>query len=75
MFHRLFFTKVVLMRYRIALHFLKLPFAASPGVTALAQELNNTTTTQRKRNRRVIIGWEFFIKVTLPINMVVRKNA
>lgn len=42
----------------MALHFLKLPEAASPGVMARAQEVNNATT-QRNKKIRVIIGREF----------------
>lgn len=74
MFYRLFVAKDFLIHYRIALHFLKLPDAASPGVRALAQELNSITI-HRKANKRVIIGWEFFIKVTILAIRAFRKNA
>lgn len=55
MFYRVFFVAVLLSVYLMALHFLKLPEAASPGVMARAQDVNNATT-KRNKKIRVIIG-------------------
>jgi hypothetical protein len=73
MFYWLFFIKNILMIYRIALHFLKLPEAASPGVIALAQELTNTTT-HSKMKRRVIIGRVFFYKSKEAPNYILSQK-
>jgi hypothetical protein len=58
MFHWVFFIKNAVNHQRMALHFLKLPDAASPGVIALAQELKSTIT-HKEINKRVIIGKYF----------------
>lgn len=75
MFHRVFFAAVFLANYRMALHFLKLPVAASPGVMARAQELNSTIT-KRKTKIRVIIGRQFFYKssFTLYIHLPEKRS-